>query len=54
VRIRIALKSVRPRLPLHAYSRTLAARIAEALVESQGTRLRIEIRNEQAVIAIFA
>jgi hypothetical protein len=48
------LKSVRPRLAVQAYTGTLAARIAEVTVECQATRLRIEVHDEQAMVAVFA
>jgi hypothetical protein len=54
VRVGIAMESLRPRLPVHADSGSLAARIAEASVEGQGTCLRIEIQDEEAVVAVFA
>jgi hypothetical protein len=53
VRIRIAMKSVGPRLAIHADARTLAAHVAESPVESQGTHLRIEVHHEEAVISVF-
>jgi hypothetical protein len=54
VRIRIAVKSVPPRLTVHAAAGLAAASIAETAVESQGTRLRIEVHQEAAVISVFA
>ena len=48
------MESVRPRLPVHADAGLVAARIAETPIERQGTRLRIEVHNEQAVFAVFA
>jgi hypothetical protein len=54
VRVGIAVEAVRPRLAVHADAGLVAARIAETPVETQGTRLRIEVHDEQAVICVFA
>ncbi len=47
------MKAVRPRLAVHAYARTLAARVPEASVERLGTRPWIEVHHEQAVFTVF-
>jgi hypothetical protein len=48
------MEAVGPRLAIHADAGLLAARIAEAPVERQGTGLRIEVHDEQALFAVFA
>src|SRR6266404_9446619 len=53
MRIGIPAEPVWPSLAVHADARLVAACIAEALVELQGTRSRIEIHDEQAVFSVF-
>ena len=54
MRIGIAVEAMRPRLTVHADAGLVASGIAEARVEREGTRLGIEVHQQQAVISVLA
>jgi hypothetical protein len=48
------VEAMRPRLTVHADAGLVASGVAEARVEREGTRLGIEVHQQQAVISVLA
>ena len=54
MRVRVRLRTMGPRLAVHAHSWPLRSGIAKTLVEGQGTGSRIAVDDKKAVLTVLA